>query len=220
MKGRLLIVFYSKYGYTKRYVDILGTALGCDAVAVDYFKPAMLADYDRVLYIGSLRGSSINGMKKFSPAVEHIYKKLTVCGVGALPFDPSYPDRIKEASISVLYEKFVPVFYVQGGFCYDELGRIEKMQMATRVAQMSKQGELDGTEKFFADAVKTPVDEVKQANIQPLIDYLEGKDVDKDLYSPPEITDESEEKQFFDEIEQAAKAPENKQKALKKKLLK
>ena len=64
------------------------------------------------------------------------------------------------------------------------------------------------------------MDEVKQANIQPLIDYLEGKDVDKDLYSPPEITDESEEKQFFDEIEQAAKAPENKQKALKKKLLK
>ena len=35
MKGKLLIVFNSAHGYVKRYVDILGNALGCDAVPAD-----------------------------------------------------------------------------------------------------------------------------------------------------------------------------------------
>ena len=54
--------------------------------------------------------------------------------------------------------------------------------------------------------------------MQPLIDYIEGRTVDEKLYSPPEITDAEEEKQFFEEMEKAASAPENKKRALKKKL--
>ena len=220
MKGKLLIVFYSKYGYTKRYVDILGNAIGCDAVPADKVKADMLAAYDKILYIGSVRGSMINGFNKFSEYLGAVYKKLVVCGVGYSPFKNHIPARIKEGTISVAYEKFIPVFYAQGGFDYNELGKVEKMQVALRVRQIKTAEVISDEETMLMNLVDKPIDEVKLENVKPLIDFLEGRSVDEKLYSAPEITDPEEEKQFFEELESAAKAPENKQRALKKKLKK
>lgn len=220
MKGKLLIVFYSKYGYVKRYVDILGNAIGCDAVPADKCRGDMLAGYDKILYIGSVRGGVINGFGKFSEYLGAVYKKLIVCGVGYMPFRNHIPQRVKEATISVAYEKFVPVFYAQGGFDLDELGRMEKMQLAMRVRQIQSAEIVSDEDTFLMNVVKAPIDEVKKENVQPLIDYIEGKTVDEKLYSPPEITDAEEEKQFFAELDSAAKAPDDKKRELKKKLKK
>lgn len=220
MKGKLLIIFKSMHGYTRRYVEILGNALGCDAVPADKFKGDMLTGYDKILFIGSLRSWRINGFNKIADYMDIVYKKLVVCGVGMLPQSEERAEHIKDATISVAYEKFIPVFYVQGGFDMAELSRTERMAINMMVRQIKTASLISDDETFILNAAVTPVDEVKQANIQPLIDYLDGKDVDESLYSPPEITDEQEEKQFFEEMEQAAKAPENKARALKKKLKK
>lgn len=220
MKGSLLIVFKSSHGYVKRYVDILGNALGCDAVPADKLRGDMLGVYDKILYIGAVHGSQLSGYKKFANYVDVIYKKLIVCGVGMLPFRKERCDRIKNGTISVAYEKFIPVFYAQGGFDLEELSRTEKMSIAMLIRQIKTANIISEDDTFILNATNTPVDEVKKANIQPLIDYLDGKTVDESLYSPPEITDEEEEKQFFDEMEKAAAAPENKKRALKKKLKK
>ena len=218
MKEKLLIIFKTSHGYTRRYVDILGNALGCDAVPVEKFKGEMLSGYDKILYIGTTRGGSVMGFDKLSPYLDIIYKKLIVCGVGMLPFSETHPSKIKDGTVSVVYEKFVPVFYVQGGFDMAELTRTERMAISMLVRRITAQSTVNDDETFILGAMETPVDMVKQANIQPLIDYLEGKSVDEKLYSPPEITDEQEEKAFFEGMEQAAKAPENKKRALKKKL--
>ena len=122
--------------------------------------------------------------------------------------------------MSVAYEKFIPVFYTQGGFDMAELSRTERMGINMMIRQIKTASLISEDETFILNAAATPIDEVKQANIQPLIDYLDGKTVDENLYSPPEITDEQEEKQFFEEMENAAKAPDNKARALKKKLKK
>ncbi|MCH5155096.1 MAG: hypothetical protein J1F69_00670 [Clostridiales bacterium] len=218
MKGKLLIIFKSNHGYTKRYVDILGNALGCDAVPADKFKGEMLTGYDKILFIGSVRGSVINGFNKISDYLDILYKKLVVCGVGMLPNNEDRADIIKDATISVAYEKFIPVFYAQGGFDIAELSRTERIAISMTVRSIKMQSLINDDETFILNATATPTDEVKQANIQPLIDYLEDKPVDEKLYSPPEITDEAEEQEFFEEMEKAASAPDNKKRALKKKL--
>lgn len=143
-----------------------------------------------------------------------------MCGVGYMPFRNHIPQRVKEATISVAYEKFVPVFYAQGGFDLDELGRMEKMQLAMRVRQIQSAEIVSDEDTFLMSVVKAPIDEVKKENVQPLIDYIEGRTVDEKLYSPPEITDAEEEKQFFAELDSAAKAPDDKKRELKKKLKK
>ncbi len=220
MKGKLLVVFYSKHGYVKRYVDIIGNEFGCDAVPESKLKSDMLGMYDKILYIGSLRDNVIGGLKKFGDYYDIVYKKLVVCGVGLTPYKSYMPRRIKESSISVTYEKFIPVFYVQGGFDVDELSRTEKMAVAMRVRQIKMSEVINDEETAILNAVSSPVDEVKKENIKPLLDYLDGKDVDTKLYSPPEITDPEEEKKFFEELDAAAKAPDDKLKALKNKLRK
>lgn len=220
MKGRLLIVFCSKHGYVRRYVDIIGNAIGCDAVPSNKLRAEMLADYDKVLYIGSLKGDEINGLKKFAEFYDIVYKKLVICAVGLSPFRRHIPQRVKESAVSVAYEKFVPVFYAQGGFDVDELSRLEKFAISWRVKQIKTASVISDEDTFLMNALKQPVDEVKIENVQPLIDYLEGRPVDEALYSPPEITDAEEEKKFFEELERAVDAPMNQKRALKKKLKK
>ena len=220
MKGKLLIVFKSVHGYVKRYVDILGNALGCDAVPVDKLRAEMFVGYDKILFIGPVRGANIFGFKKMNDYLDIIYDKLAVCGVGMLPFRKEIADRLKDGSVSVAYEKFVPVFYVQSGFDINELSRTEKVSISMLVRQIKMSSTVSDLDTVILDAVNTPFDNVKQENIQPLIDYLDGKTVDESLYSPPEITDPEERKKFFEDLEKAAAAPENKKRALKKKLKK
>ena len=203
MKDRLLIVFQSKHGYVKRYVDIIGNAVGCDAVPADKLRGEMLGCYDKILFMGSLRSGVISGLKKIAPYYDVIYKKLIVCGIGVTPFRDYMPARVKETSVSTTYEKFVPVFYAQGGFDIKELSRIEKWAIGFRIKQLQASPVPNDDDAYFVEAAKTPVDEVKKENIMPLIDYLEGRPVDAKLYSPPEITDPEEEKRFFEEIAEA-----------------
>ena len=216
MKGKLLIIFKSSQGYVKRYVDILGNALGCDAVPVEKFKPYMLAGYDKYLYIGSLRGGVIQDFKKINDYLDAIYDKLAVCAVGFTPFSKERCDAIKDATVSVTYEKFLPLFYAQGGFDMEELTRTEKMQVAMAVRQIKASSVISDAGTAMINAVATPVDEVRPVHIQPLIDHLEGRKVDEALYSPAEISDPEERKKFFEELEAAANAPADKKKALKK----
>lgn len=211
MKDRLLIVFQSKHGYVKRYVDIIGNAVGCDAVPADKLKGEMLGCYDKILFMGSLRGGMIGGLKKIAPYYDVIYKKLIICGVGVTPFRDYMPSLVKESSVSATYEKFVPVFYAQGGFDIKELTRIEKWMVGFRLKQAQASPVPNDDDAYFIEATKTPVDEVKKENIQPLLDYLEDRPVDAKLYSPPEITDPEEEKKFFEEVAEATGKKKEKQ---------
>lgn len=220
MKGRLLIIFNSEHGYVKRYVDILGNALGCDAVPADKFRANMIAGYDKLLFIGSMRGTALTGYKKIAGDLDIMYKKLAVCGVGMLPYRKSLAERVRNGSISVAYEKFIPTFYVQGGFDMSELSRTERMSLGLTLRQIQTANVLSEDDTFLLKATQQPFDEVKKAHIQPLIDYLDDKPVDPELYSPPEITDEEEEKKFFEEQAKNENAPTDKKRALKKKLKK
>lgn len=184
MKGTLLIIFKSKHSYVKRYVDIIGNALGCDAVPLDKLKKDMFS-YDRYLYIGPISGGVIDGFKKLNDYLDAIADKLVVCGVGMLPRRENTEARLKDSTISVMYEDKIPVFYAQGGFDVNELTRTEKMRISMLVNQIKKSSVIDEDETYVINAVTTPVDEVKTANIKHLIDYLDGRHVDEKLYSPP-----------------------------------
>lgn len=218
MKGKLLVIFSSAHGYAKRYVDILGNALGCDAVPADKFKPDMLSGYDKLVYIAGIHAGSLMGFKKVAEYLDMMYDKLAVCGVGMFPYKKGIAESVRESSVSVTYEKFIPVFYAQGGFDMSELSRTEKLSINMTVRQIKSNSIISESDSFFINATAEPVDEVKQANIQPLIDYLDGKTVDEELYAPAEITDPEEIKKFFEEQEAAMAAPVNKKRELKKKL--
>ena len=220
MKGKLLVIFNSAHGYAKRYVDIIGNALGCDAVPADKFKPDMLGGYDKLLYIAGIHGGQLAGFKRISGYLDLMYDKLAVCGVGMFPYKKGIAETVRESSVSVTYEKFIPVFYAQGGFDMSELSRTEKLSISMMIRQIKVNSIISESDSFFLNATATPIDEVKLANIQPLIDYLEGKTVDEELYAPAEITDPEEIKKYFEELEAAQNAPVDKKRALKKKLKK
>lgn len=221
MKGKLLIVFKSIHGYTRRYVDILGNALGCDAVPADKFKPVYAGTYDKILYIGSVRGNRINGFKKFGEYLGAFFDKFVLCGVGMLPFSKEICTSLKEANVSVTYEKLVPVFYAQGGFDVKELSRSERLSFGMVLRQIQMGNFVSETDSFIINANEMPFDEVKIEHIRPLIDFLDGKTVDEELFSPAELTDPKDIAAHFAELQpDQPSTDDERRRALKKKLKK
>lgn len=184
MKGTLLVIFSSKHGYVKRYVDIIGNALGCDAVPLKKLNKTMLG-YDRFLYISSVRNGAISEFKKIVKYLDAIGDRLVVCGVGMLPRNENTEASLKSSTIPVDYEAKLPVFYAQGGFDVAELSGTEKMQISMIERQVKAASMIDADGTFLLNAIATPVDEVKTAHVKHLIDYLDGKNIDAKLYSPP-----------------------------------
>lgn len=188
MKGTLLVIFNSVHGYVKRYVDIVGNALGCDAVPLKKLKKNMLC-YDKYLFISSVRGGIISGFKKLAKYLPGIADRLVVCGVGMLPRNADTEKQLKEKTVPVEYEDKLPVFYAQGGFDASELSGGDKMRIAMIEKQLKGQSDRGETGDYVLAAIGTPVDEVKTANIKHLIDYLDGKAVDTALYFCPTAVD-------------------------------
>lgn len=220
MKDKLLIIFKTVHGYTKRYVDILGNALGCDAVPVEKFRIGMASGYDKLLYIGSVRGSQVTGFNKISDYLDELYTRLAVCGVGLLPFRPEIPARLREGTISVSHETDVPMFYVQGGFDLNELSKTEKMNIAMIVRRIKASNLISEEDTLFLNAAQTPIDCVSQKHIQPLIDYYDGKPVDESLYCPPSKADEADGGESAESVDTVSDPAADAEKEAKKRELK
>lgn len=46
--GKILVLYKSKYGATKKYADMLKDELSCDILAVNDYRKAVLDEYDWV----------------------------------------------------------------------------------------------------------------------------------------------------------------------------
>lgn len=213
-----LIVYNSITGYTKRYVDIIGEALGCDAVPLKKAKPRLMYGYDRVIYMGGVRDNTIVGYNKINKVVEYLYLKIVVVGVGMLPPNKDRAKRVKAATVPTTYEDFIPVFYLQGGFDYNKLSK--SAQMVYRLALQQRQAirGLGAEDEFLLSAMEAPIDFVSEANAAELIRFLNGEEVQESAtYCSATKTAEDVET-HFEEIKQAAVPKSKKERDLKKRL--
>ena len=63
---KCLIIYQSKSGYTKRYMEMLSELV--DATLVDFkaLKSEILSDYDAIVYAAGVYAGKISGIKKFN----------------------------------------------------------------------------------------------------------------------------------------------------------
>ena len=109
-----LIIYKSKYGGTKKYVDILKKELNCDICEVREGKKAALDTYGWIVFAGGIYAGGIAGLsflRKNCKVIRDV-KSAILC-VGASPFAQKALEEIKAHNLKGELSG-IPVFYGRG----------------------------------------------------------------------------------------------------------
>lgn len=129
----LLVLYQSKYGFTKKYADMLKEELSCDVLSMKEYQKTILESYDSVIFAGAIYASGIAGMNIMRKNYRDFKGKLiAVFCVGASPFDE---EALKQIKMRNLKEdlKHIPLFYGRGG--WDESRMSLKDRTLCRILQ-------------------------------------------------------------------------------------
>lgn len=114
--NKIIILYKSKYGATKKYADMLKDELSCESYDIADHKKIPFEQYDCVIYAGALYAGKIAGfpiLRKLYPKIRS--KKVLILCVGASPFDQKAIEEVKLHNLTGDL-KDLPLFYARGAW--------------------------------------------------------------------------------------------------------
>lgn len=116
--NKILVLYKSKYGATREYVEMLKNEIACDVYEIDKYKLQDINQYELIIFAGGIYASGISVMKYIKRNIKKLKDiNLIIFAVGASPYDKkAFQDviehNLKDISLNI------PVFYGRGS--YDE----------------------------------------------------------------------------------------------------
>ncbi|MDE6847513.1 MAG: flavodoxin domain-containing protein [Lachnospiraceae bacterium] len=136
--NKVLIVYYSKTGFTKKYAEwieeSLSEGLSCDVFSYSKRRKIQLSQYDIILFGGGFHAGQINGIKWFKTQMhklsDNANRRIAVFATGAMPAEA--PDIEKALRQNFTEEEWAKItaFYLPGGLCYEKMGVGDRLMMA------------------------------------------------------------------------------------------
>lgn len=168
---KTIVVYKSKYGYTKKYAEWIAESLGCAVRENASFGD--IAGYDAVICGGGIYAGRINGAglitKNFGKLED---KKLALFAVGS---SAGRKDELEEFWKKALDENIrgkIPHFYLRGGFDYSRLKQVDRLMMNMLKKMLLSKESLTEDEKGLLASYETPVDFTDRKNADKLIELF------------------------------------------------
>lgn len=116
-----IIIYRSKYGSTKKYVDWLQELIEFDVVEVSTAKINKVKEYDMVILCGAIYATGISGLPFIRKNINILKnKKIAIFCVGASPYEEEAFNQLKEHNLKEDL-KNIPVFYGRGAWNEDKM---------------------------------------------------------------------------------------------------
>lgn len=165
---KTIVVYRSKYGYTKKYAEWLAESLSCDIKENASF--ADIADYGAVICGGGIYAGRINGAKLITKNMSRLSgKKLVLFAVGSSVGRPEELEAFWEKALEKNIRENVPHFYLRGGFDYSRLGNVDRLMMNMLKKMLLGKDTLTEDDKGLLSAYETPVDFTERKNLDEII---------------------------------------------------
>lgn len=176
--NKAIVIYESKYGFTKRYAKWIAEALSCPVCSRKDFSPRDFTAYDVIIYGGGLYAGGVRGIKLITRNRNLLAGKkliLFTCGL-ADPEDPDNVSHIREGLVKTLPPEIkdqVRLFHLRGGIDYAGLGFIHKsmMSMMHNVLLKKESHTLREEDRLFLETYGKYIDFTDRNSIQSLIDY-------------------------------------------------
>lgn len=162
------IIFFSKTGFTKKYVDWIYEEIECDVFPLAQAKKMDFQGYNRLIFASWLHAGMIQKLKFFKKL--HFYGEKIVLVTGATPIaaptvEATLANNFKDES------KKYKTFYFQGGLDYDTMCFGDRVIMKTLCRFLKGKGG-DASEMY--KTIYHSFDASSKEALAPLLDYLKG----------------------------------------------
>lgn len=167
---KTIVVYKSKYGYTKRYAEWIAEELSCDIKENAAFSD--ISGYDMIICGGGCYAGTINGSKLITKNLARLSgKKLILFAVGSSSGADKDIIPFWEKNLTVEQRQAVAHFYLRGGFDYSRLGSTDKLLMNMLKSHLKKIKDPDEETRGLLAACDTPVDFTDKKRLKELLEY-------------------------------------------------
>ena len=165
VEEKMIIVYESKTGFTKRYADMLAAKTN-----LKVFRVAELTKENKdeeIIFLGWLKAGKIQGLSKLR---NHNIK--AVCGSGT--------GRTAEPDAKTVIERNkiegIPFFYLRGGcFPLKQLKGLDKFMLSMFVKMLKGRKEKDERLEESISIIENGFDGVKEENLRPVLEWLNNR---------------------------------------------
>lgn len=174
IRMKILIVYKSATGFTRKYAEIIGEALSCPVTDHRFVTAETLSEYDTVVFGSRAHAGMIDGYKK----MREMFQKsraghLVLFVTGATP---NAAEEIIAAfwkqNLSADELSQIPHFYMQAGLCYERMSFADKMMMKAAAAMLKKKKDKSDSDRAFEKAISCSYDISDEKYVEPLITFL------------------------------------------------
>ena len=175
---KTVVIYNSKYGYTKKYAQWLVEALNADICEDKNLNADKLKDYSTIIFGSSLYAGRNKGAAVLVKHFEQIKdKKIVLFTVGI--FDPNSEKNITDINnelnkiITPEIREKVKIFHVRGGIDCENLSFPHKLMMKFAYSTLSKKPENEQTDgdKDFLTLYGKKIDFSDKKMLDPVIQY-------------------------------------------------
>ena len=170
---KILLVYKTKTGFTKRYVDWIAEEIPCKKINLQKIDTIEIDNYDIIIYGAGMHATKINGLKKFKKKVRNLSKqRIIVFATGASPCTKKIVDIIKENNFTDKEKIDISFYYFNSGLNYEKMGFLDKTIMKTYSKILQLKRKKSKLEQGTNSAILTSYDYSKKEQIKPLTSYL------------------------------------------------
>lgn len=170
----ILIVYKSKTGFTKKYVDWIAKEVACQSVPLDQIDNVDMNKYDIIMYGAGMHAGRIQGLKEFKNKVINVSSKnIVFFATGAAPNSDKIISTIKANNFSENELNNIEFFYFQSGLNYENMGLIDKAIMKIYSKALEFKNNKSDIEAGTSKAISKSYDHSSSEYIKPMIDYLD-----------------------------------------------
>lgn len=160
-----MVIYQSKTGFTKKYATWIAQELSCEAKELKKVSSKEIEECDMVIFGGWIMAGNINGLDK----IRNLHpKKLIVFGVGAMPDEEEYSEKIKTQN----HLEETSFFYFQGGLAFEKMGFFSKMMLNMVSKSLNKKENKTEEEQEMVKLFAGSFDHADMDHIKPLIEVV------------------------------------------------
>jgi len=171
---KIVIMYQSKYGATKKYAQWLSEELGCDLMETKTATIEEIVKYDVIILGGGIYATGVAGisfLKKHYAKLKG--KKVIVFAVGASPYNEKAVEEIKGRNLKGELSQ-IPCFYCRGAWNEDDMSWKDRTlcNMLKKSVAKKDAANYEPWEAALMQAVGSNNDWTDKENIKPILDDL------------------------------------------------
>lgn len=171
---KLLVVYESQTGYTRKYAQWIAEETGSLAVSLKDCTPSMLEAADLLIFGGSIHGGIISGESRFSKLAAKAGKANPIYfGVGIRPATPRTLDLVKKNNFGS--SSAVSLFYFRGGYDKEKLSQGDRTMMMIYRTMLKRRRDLHPEDEEMLETLRYPCDYSGKDQIIPLLEELQKR---------------------------------------------